>query len=52
MPIVRYTCVHCGIVTRVEQWQSYCVRACRGSYEMVDESAEVEIIILIDPVDS
>ena len=49
MHILRYTCVQCGIVTRMEQGQSYCACACNAAYEMVDERDEVEIVVIITP---
>lgn len=51
MHILRYTCMHCGIVTRVEIAQSYCVCACRAGYEMVDETDETETVVIIDSID-
>ena len=50
MTILRYTCTDCGIVTRVEQGQSYCACACRGGFEMVNESDESQTVVIIEPV--
>lgn len=52
MHILRYTCVRCGIVTRVELAQSFCVCACRSAYEVVDETDETEAVVIIDPIDT
>lgn len=51
MHIFRYTCVRCGIVTRVELAQSYCACACRAAYEVVDETDETQTVVVIDPIE-
>jgi hypothetical protein len=37
MPVIRYTCTACGIVTRVEDGQDYRVCVCRAPFDIVNE---------------
>lgn len=49
MHILRYTRTHCGIITRVELGQSYCVCACHVAYEVVDEQDDTQSIVVVEP---
>jgi rubredoxin len=41
VPIVRYTCTNCGLVTRVEAGDAYVACACRAPFvEEPEEPAE------------
>jgi len=46
MPVIRYTCTACGLVTRVEEGQDHIACACGASYQVepapIDQPAETE----------
>ena len=44
MPILRYTCTACGLVTRVEAGDSHRACACKAPFVVVDEDEEKEAL--------
>lgn len=40
MPILRYTCTACGLVTRAEPDQEYRACVCKAEYVIINEDEE------------